>query len=82
MTDQTIPDTILVLGFEEAMAELETIVRRLEEGKGRLDDAISSYERGALLRRHCETKLKEAQAKIDKIVLGADGVPTAVPLDD
>ena len=82
MTDQTIPDAILVLGFEEAMAELETIVRRLEEGKGRLDDAISSYERGALLRRHCETKLKEAQAKIDKIVLGADGVPTAVPLDD
>ena len=82
MTDQTIPDTILVLGFEEAMAELETIVRRLEEGKGRLDDAISSYERGALLRRHCETKLKEAQAKIDKIVLGADGVPTAGPLDD
>lgn len=82
MTDQPIPDTILVLGFEEAMAELETIVRRLEEGKGRLDDAISSYERGALLRRHCETKLKEAQAKIDKIVLGADGVPAAVPLDD
>lgn len=82
MTDQPIPDAILALGFEEAMAELETIVRRLEEGKGRLDDAISSYERGALLRRHCEARLKEAQAKIDKIVLGADGVPAAVPLDD
>ncbi len=82
MTDQPIPDSILALGFEEAMAELETIVRRLEEGKGRLDDAISSYERGALLRRHCEAKLKEAQAKIDKIVLGADGAPTTAPLDE
>lgn len=82
MTDQPIPNDILALGFEEAMAELETIVRRLEEGKGRLDDAISSYERGALLRRHCEAKLKEAQAKIDKIVLGADGAPTTSPLDE
>ncbi|MFY7961805.1 MAG: exodeoxyribonuclease VII small subunit [Elsteraceae bacterium] len=82
MTDQPIPDSILALGFEEAMAELETIVRRLEEGKGRLDDAISSYERGALLRRHCEAKLKEAQAKIDKITLGADGAPATSPLDE
>jgi len=82
MTEQPIPDAILALGFEEAMAELETIVRRLEEGKGRLDDAISSYERGALLRRHCEAKLKEAQAKIDKITLGPDGAAAATPLDE
>jgi exodeoxyribonuclease VII small subunit len=72
---------IQTLSFEDAMAELEGIVRRLEEGKGRLDDAIQSYERGTQLRRYCEGKLAEAQAKIDKIVAGADGSVATVPLE-
>ena len=63
------------LSFEDALAELEAIVRRLEEGSGKLDDAIAAYERGAMLKRHCEAKLQEAQMRIEKIVLGPDGAP-------
>jgi exodeoxyribonuclease VII small subunit len=68
-----LPAEIAALSFEEAMAELERIVRQLEEGRSRLDEAIGAYERGSLLRRHCETKLREAQAKIDRITIAADG---------
>jgi exodeoxyribonuclease VII small subunit len=74
MTDQTvIPADIAALSFEDALAELERIVRQLEEGRARLDDAIASYERGTALKRHCEAKLREAQAKIDSITVAADG---------
>ena len=68
-----IPDDIASMNFEDALAELDKIVRTLEGGAAKLDDSIAAYERGALLRRHCEIKLKEAQARVDKIVLGADG---------
>ena len=62
------------MSFEAALAELETIVARLERGEAKLDEAIGDYERGAALRRHCETRLREAQEKVDKIRLGPDGV--------
>ncbi|MGE4280890.1 MAG: exodeoxyribonuclease VII small subunit [Magnetospirillum sp.] len=68
-----LPPDIAALSFEDALAELDAIVRKLETGSTKLDDAIGAYERGALLKRHCEVKLKEAQAKVDKIVLGGDG---------
>jgi len=68
-----IPDDIANMNFEDALSELDKIVRTLEGGAAKLDESISAYERGALLRRHCEVKLKEAQARVDKIVLGADG---------
>ncbi len=61
------------MSFEQALEELEGIVRQLEAGRGRLDEAISSYERGAALKRHCESKLSEARAKIERISLSADG---------
>ena len=61
------------LSFEDALAELEQIVRGLESGQQRLEDAITAYERGALLRRHCETKLAEAEARVAAIVEQADG---------
>jgi len=67
------------LGFEEALAELETIVRRLEEGKGKLDEAIDAYERGTALRRRCEAVLREAQAKIEMISASGDGAPVVAP---
>jgi exodeoxyribonuclease VII small subunit len=67
------------MSFEEALAELQDLVKRLERGDNKLDEAINAYERGALLKLHCETKLKEAQLKVEKIVLGADGKPQAVP---
>ncbi|MCA1910042.1 MAG: exodeoxyribonuclease VII small subunit [Magnetospirillum sp.] len=68
-----LPPDIAALSFEDALAQLDAIVRKLETGSTKLDDAIGAYERGALLKRHCEAKLKEAQAKVDKIVLGGDG---------
>lgn len=69
------------LSFEDSLAELEKIVRQLEEGKGGLDASIKAYERGAALKRHCEAKLKEARARIDKIVLASDGTPMAKPVE-
>ncbi|MBM3626441.1 MAG: exodeoxyribonuclease VII small subunit [Alphaproteobacteria bacterium] len=79
MIDPQIPADIARLGFEDALKELEEIVRALEQGKGKLEDAIRSYERGAALKAHCERKLAEAEARIEKIALGADGVPRAEP---
>jgi exodeoxyribonuclease VII small subunit len=73
MAESKLPRDVAAMSFEDALAELEQIVRRLEDGKGKLDDAISSYERGAALKRHCEAKLREAQAKIEKIGLAPDG---------
>jgi exodeoxyribonuclease VII small subunit len=68
------------LSFEDALAELEAIVRRLEEGTGRLDEAIAAYERGTALRRHCEARLQEAQTRVERIVVGPGGTVTAEPL--
>lgn len=77
MTDPQTPADIARLGFEDALKELEEIVRALEQGKGKLEDAIRSYERGAALKAHCERKLAEAEARIEQIALGADGRPEA-----
>ncbi len=81
MGEESIPPDIAAMSFEESLAELEEIVRRLEAGKGTLDEAIRSYERGAALKRHCEAKLREAQAKVDRIVQGADGSLSAEPAE-
>ena len=71
---------IEAMTFEEAMDELESIVRALEDGHGKLDEAIASYERGAALKRHCETRLKEAQMRVEKIML-SDGSVKTEPAD-
>lgn len=73
MTESAIPADIAKLGFEDALQQLEEIVRGLEGGKGKLEESIKAYERGAFLKRHCEAKLREAQMKIDRIVVAADG---------
>jgi len=73
---------IATLPFEAAMSELEAIVRRLEEGRVELEESIAIFERGEALKRHCETLLRNAEARIEKIALGPDGAPTGVvPLD-
>jgi exodeoxyribonuclease VII small subunit len=72
---------IAALSFEDAMRELESIVRQLESGKTNLDDAIKAYERGALLKRHCEAHLARATAKVEQITVGPDGAISAAPLD-
>jgi exodeoxyribonuclease VII small subunit len=64
---------IAQMSFEDALGELEEIVRRLEEGSAKLDDAIAAYERGAALKRHCERRLEEAQARVDRILIGPNG---------
>ena len=61
------------LSFEDALGELERIVRGLEGGQQKLEDAIVCYERGAALRRHCEGKLAEAEARVAAIVQREDG---------
>jgi exodeoxyribonuclease VII small subunit len=77
----SLPPEIAKLSFEDALAELEKLVRQLEDGKAKLDDAISAYERGALLKRHCETKLREAQSRIEQIAVGPDGKVSATPFN-
>jgi exodeoxyribonuclease VII small subunit len=79
MTDPGVPADIAAMSFEDALSELEQIVRRLEGGQVKLDEAILSYERGAQLKRHCERKLNEAQQRVDRIVIGPDGAVTAEP---
>jgi exodeoxyribonuclease VII small subunit len=79
MIDPAPPADIATMSFEDALAELEGIVRRLEGGQVKLDDAIQSYERGAQLKRHCERKLNEAQQRVDRIVIGPDGAVTVEP---
>ena len=64
------------MSFEESLKELETIVRRLEEGKINLEDAMNAYERGAGLKAHCEKKLKEARLRVEQIVVREDGSVT------
>lgn len=64
---------IASLSFEKALEELESIVKRLEAGEVELEQSIAIYERGAALKAHCEKKLKDAELKVEKIVLGEDG---------
>ena len=67
------PPDIAALSFEDALAALESIVRNLESGQQKLEDAITCYERGAALKKHCEAKLAEAEARVQAIVARADG---------
>jgi exodeoxyribonuclease VII small subunit len=67
------------MNFEDALRELEAIVRRLEEGKTSVEDAIKAYERGASLRTICEKKLKDARLRVEQIVVGTDGTLTTKP---
>lgn len=69
------------LSFEQALAELESIVSELESGRAELERSIQVYERGALLKAHCEAKLKEAQLRVEKIVMGSAG-PAGVEAAD
>ena len=70
------------MSFEDALRALEGVVRRLEGGEVPLDESIDLYERGEKLRAHCQARLDAAQARIEKIVQGADGKPAGTaPFD-
>lgn len=73
MAKNSIPADIAKLSFEDALEQLEDIVRELEDGSGELDSSIKAYERGAHLKRHCEEKLNQARQRVEKVVIGNDG---------
>lgn len=81
MTDKP-NDDVRAMSFEQALEALERIVDDLEKGDVPLETSIAIYERGEALKRHCDTLLKSAEAKVEKIRLSRDGQPTGVePLD-
>ena len=81
MADTTNSD-VTKLTFEKAIEELESIVKRLEEGKVPLEESVAIYERGEVLKRRCEELLRAAEARVEKITLDAGGKPTgSEPLD-
>jgi exodeoxyribonuclease VII small subunit len=82
MNDTVLPPDVAQMSFEEALAELEQIVKRLERGEAKLDEAIDSYERGAHLKQRCEQLLDTAQRRVEKIVKGADGSISAEAVKD
>ncbi len=74
MTDQqnhTTPHS-----FEEALGELEGIVKMLEDGNIPLETSVKAYERGIELKAFCEKKLADAQLKIEEVMKTAQGVET------
>jgi exodeoxyribonuclease VII small subunit len=85
MTTETTSDNgndISQMPFERAIEELETIVRRLEEGKVPLEESVAIYERGEALKRRCEILLRQAEARVERITLDVQGKPTGTePLD-
>ncbi|KKB80709.1 exodeoxyribonuclease VII small subunit [Devosia limi DSM 17137] len=79
---ETTNDDVKALSFEAALNQLEEIVGKLESGKAPLAESIAIYERGEALKAHCETLLRTAEARIEKITLSRDGKPTGTePLD-
>lgn len=74
-------ENVSSLSFEQALGELEHIVRRLEGGSQDLDNAIKDYTRGTQLKSHCDKKLNEAKLKVEKIVAGTDGALKTEPFD-
>ncbi|MCK5384879.1 MAG: exodeoxyribonuclease VII small subunit [Alphaproteobacteria bacterium] len=77
----TNPKAVEKLSFEDALEELETIVRKLETGEAPLEDSITAYERGTTLKHHCEKKLRDAQIKIEKISISDNNTINTQPLD-
>ena len=70
------------MAFERALKELESIVTRLEKGDVELEESINIYERGEVLKAHCDQLLRQAEAKVEKLTFGADGSPKGTePLD-
>lgn len=81
MSAAPLPD-VATLPFERALAELESIVTRLERGDVPLDESIAIYERGEALKAHCDRLLRDAELRIEKITVGQDGTPRGTtPLD-
>jgi exodeoxyribonuclease VII small subunit len=81
-TKHFMSEDVTTLSFEDALKRLETIVQRLESGDASLDESITLYTEGDALKSQCERRLKDAQARIEKISLGSDGAPTGTTAFD
>jgi exodeoxyribonuclease VII small subunit len=81
VAEHELPADVKALSFEDALKQLEELVRQLEKGESRLDDAIQAYERGANLKKHCEAKLAEARLKVERISFGPGGEIGTQPMD-
>ena len=78
----TVNADVSAFTFEKALAELESIVQKLERGDVPLEESVAIYERGEVLKRRCEELLRQAEARVEKITLDASGKPTGTePLD-
>ncbi|MBM3602284.1 MAG: exodeoxyribonuclease VII small subunit [Alphaproteobacteria bacterium] len=77
----TAPASTAELSFEEALADLQRTVEQLEKGQVPLADAVSLFERGMQLKQRCESRLAEAKARIDQLVITGDGTLTANPFN-
>jgi exodeoxyribonuclease VII small subunit len=73
---------IAAMSFEQALKELETIVRKLESGQGDLEASIADYTRGTLLKDHCMKKLNDARMKVETIMKAPDGSLSVKPFDE
>ncbi len=81
MVEKSVPEDVKKMSFEDALHELEKIVDDLEQGAGKLDEAIGAYERGTFLKQHCEAKLREARERVEKINVSPDGSVSAEPAE-
>jgi len=83
MSDKATERAVAKMSFEEAMKELEAVVGRLESGDVPLEESIALYQKGAALKAHCDAKLADAQARVEKIRLGEGSRPVGTePFDD
>ena len=73
MSNEDSNPAIETMSFEQAMAELDAVVAKLESGAAPLEQSIDLYTRGTALKARCEALLKDAQAKIEKITLEDQG---------
>jgi exodeoxyribonuclease VII small subunit len=76
------PPDVSTMTFEDALAELEKIVARLEQGQAPLEESIEIFRRGQALKTRCDELLRRAEARVETIAVGADGAPAGTrPLD-
>ena len=75
------PADIAAMSFEQALAELEQIVAKLESGQAPLEESIAMYKRGAELKAHCEARLNAARLQVEQISKGIEGAVKAEPAE-
>jgi exodeoxyribonuclease VII small subunit len=80
--DETAAKPVAEMSFEEALAELEGIVQKLERGQLELENSIQAYERGTALRQHCADKLRQVQLRVEKLTLDREGNAKLAPFEE